>query len=59
MPMVTIFHRLDAIDAVHLVPARATRYSELLATGDCNDGNAAINPAATEICDGLTTTATA
>ena len=34
-------------------PGAGYRYTGLLGSGDCNDGNAAINPAATEVCDGI------
>jgi hypothetical protein len=34
-------------------PGAGYRYTGLTAGGDCNDGNAAINPAATEVCDGI------
>ncbi len=42
--------------ASHVACTRPGGYftaSELTGTGDCNDGNSAINPGATEVCDGL------
>ncbi|HRD82742.1 MAG TPA: putative metal-binding motif-containing protein, partial [Saprospiraceae bacterium] len=34
-------------------PGAGYRYTGLTAGGDCNDNNAAINPAASEVCDGI------